>query len=82
MRQYPKAVRSAVLDGVVPFQKAIGGDFGDGVQHALEQVFIDCAATEDCHKAFPDLRTDYDVVVRNLQELDEGYCTPSSSYGN
>ena len=68
MRQYPTAVRSAVLDGVVPFQKAIGGDFGDGVQRALEQVFIDCAATEDCHKAFPDLRVDYDVVVRNLQE--------------
>ena len=55
MQQYPKTVRSAVLDGVVPFQKSIGGDFGGGVQRALEQVFVDCAATEDCHKAFPDL---------------------------
>ena len=67
MQDHPTIVRSAVLDGVVPFQKSIGGDFGTGIQRALEQVFIDCASTEDCHAAFPNLREDYNTVVRSLQ---------------
>ncbi len=68
MQNYPTAVRSAVLDGVVPFQKSIGGDFGDGVRHALDQVFIDCESTEDCNAAFPDLRAEYETVVHSLQD--------------
>ena len=31
----PTIVRSAVLDGVVPFQKSIGGDFGEGIRQSL-----------------------------------------------
>ena len=35
MKEYPTVVRSAVLDGVVPFQKSIGGDFGEGIHSRL-----------------------------------------------
>ena len=68
MKEYPTVVRSAVLDGVVPFQKPIGGDFGEGIQDSLEQVFVDCEADTDCKTAFPDLRVEYAQIVQTLQE--------------
>ena len=68
MKEYPTVVRSAVLDGVVPFQKSIGGDFGVGIQQALEQVFVDCEEDTDCKKAFPYLRAEYAQIVQGLQD--------------
>ena len=68
MQRHPTSVRSAVLDGVVPFQQPIGGDFGAGVRAALEKVFVDCEATPECHEAFPNLRSEYAQVLQQLHE--------------
>ncbi len=67
MQRHPSTVRSAVLDGVVPFQRAIGGDFGSGVRDALAAVFADCASDVECHTAFPNLEAEYRQVVSALQ---------------
>ncbi len=67
MQRHPSTVRSAVLDGVVPFQRAIGGDFGVGVRDALEAVLADCTSDEDCRSAFPNLEDEYRQVVSALQ---------------
>lgn len=68
MQRHPESVRAAVLDGVVPFQQSIGGDFGAGVRASLEKVFVDCEANDACHNAFPNLRTEYSQVIQSLQE--------------
>ena len=66
MRRYPQSIRSAVLDGVAPFQEPIGGDFGKRSRQMLEQVLTDCLLESDCADAFPNLRSEYTSVVDGL----------------
>ena len=55
LRNYPDRVRSVVLDGVVPTRLALGSEHAEMLDRALERLFEDCAETEDCAEAFPDL---------------------------
>ena len=68
MRRHPDSVRSAVLDGVAPFQTPIGGDFGATARQMLEQVLLDCEVDDGCSNAFPELRTEYISVVERLTD--------------
>ena len=67
MNRHPESIRSAVLDGVVPFQKAIGGDFGLAVRHSFQDVFTACSTDVDCHGAFPNLEEEYRLIIQELQ---------------
>lgn len=51
---YPKAVRSIVLDGVVPNQLVLGEDFAQNLEDALKAQFARCTADAECHKRFGD----------------------------
>jgi len=68
IRDYPERVRSAVLDGVAPPQIAIGGDFGEYAQRALDSIFADCIKDEECGTAFPLLEKRFYVMLDSLQE--------------
>ena len=48
------AVRSIVLDGVVPNQLVLGETFADALQRALKLQAAACSATPACKKAFGD----------------------------
>src|SRR5579859_4928319 len=52
--RYPKAVRSLVLDGVVPNELVLGEDFARNLDDALKAQFAECTANEACHKRFGD----------------------------
>jgi len=52
--RYPNAVRSLVLDGVVPNELVLGQDFARNLDDALKAQFAQCTANEDCHKRFND----------------------------
>jgi pimeloyl-ACP methyl ester carboxylesterase len=52
-RAHPARIRSLVLDGVVPFQLAVGGHFDEDGQRALDLLFARCAADPPCAKSFP-----------------------------
>jgi len=52
--RYPDAVRSIVLDGVVPNQLVLGEDFARNLDDALKAQFARCTADPACHKRFGD----------------------------
>jgi pimeloyl-ACP methyl ester carboxylesterase len=56
MRDYPQAVRSAVLDSVYPPQVNLYTALAPNAQRAFEVFFERCAARPDCNRAYPDLR--------------------------
>jgi pimeloyl-ACP methyl ester carboxylesterase len=53
-RRYPKAVRSIVLDGVVPNQVVLVEDFAQALQRSLKLQASACNAAPACRKAFGD----------------------------
>ena len=52
--RYPGAVRSIVLDGVVPNELVLGEDFAQNLDDALKAQFARCTADAECHKRFGD----------------------------
>ncbi|WP_426270673.1 alpha/beta hydrolase [Dyella kyungheensis] len=52
--RYPAAVRSLVLDGVVPNELVLGQDFAPDLEDALKAQFAQCAAVEACRKRYGD----------------------------
>lgn len=51
---HPDAVRSIVLDGVVPNSLVLGETFATALQHSLQLQAAACDKTPACHKAFGD----------------------------
>lgn len=64
MRRYPKRVRSAILDGVVPPSFALPSTFAAEAQKSLEGVIALCEADPRCKARYPDLHADYDAVMK------------------
>lgn len=52
--RYPQAVRSIVLDGVVPNSLVLGEDFATNLDAALKAQFARCAAVPACKQRFGD----------------------------
>ena len=52
--RHPRAVRSVVLDSVVPNQLVLGEDFAQNLEAALNAQFSRCTHTPACAKAFGD----------------------------
>ncbi|VXB51398.1 alpha/beta fold hydrolase [Massilia sp. 9I] len=65
-RLYPASVRSLVLDGVAAPDQVIPAGARDG-QAALDKMFELCAKDAGCSKAFPNLRAEFDGLVRKLE---------------
>lgn len=53
-RQYPLAVRSLILDGVVPPALALGSEHAINLEDTLKTILADCAKQPACAKAFGD----------------------------
>lgn len=51
---HPDAVRSIVLNGVVPNQLVLGATFAESLRHSLELQATACSATPACKQAFGD----------------------------
>jgi pimeloyl-ACP methyl ester carboxylesterase len=64
-RRYPSSVRALILDAVAaPGQVIPAG--GRDSQAALDRLFQQCAQDAACHKAYPNLRAEYDGLVAKL----------------
>ena len=53
-RQHPEAVRSLILDGVVPPELALGSEHSINLEAALKAILGRCAEQPACAKAFGD----------------------------
>ena len=68
MRAHGPRVRTAVLDGVVPSDYALGLRIPAAAQQAIDRTFARCKADDACDKRFPKLADDFDRLRRRLAE--------------
>ncbi len=68
MRQFPKAVRRVVIDGVAPPDMALPASASRDNQAVLDAVFSACTRETRCAKAFPSLRADVTALLGRLPE--------------
>lgn len=65
MRERPAALRSVILDGVVPTQVVVG-PVGTEAARAFDILIEQCAGRPNCQAKFPDLLADYNKIKREL----------------
>lgn len=66
MRMYPRSVRSAVLEGVVPPGYVQPKTYAQSTEAALAGVAEDCRADAACAAAFPDFAREVRAVAERL----------------
>ncbi len=66
MRQFPQAVRRAVIDGVAPPDMVLPASFSTDNQAALDAVFTACEAQPACLARYPALRADWRALLATL----------------
>lgn len=66
MRQFPHAVRRAVLDGAAPPDMVLPASFSSDNQTALAAVFAACETQDDCRRRHPTLRADFSALLAGL----------------
>lgn len=67
VRRYPSRVRTAILDGAVPVDLALGPDAALQAQRALDDLFERCGADAGCNKAFPQARLQFNALRERLR---------------
>ncbi len=55
MKMFPEAIRSVILDGVVPQQEPLAESHEKNLLNALRKQFAQCAEQPDCKEAFGDV---------------------------
>lgn len=65
MRQYPAAVVTATLDGVVPFNQSLGA-LGAASDASVAALYAYCEASEACHQQFPHARQQLQQLIQQL----------------
>ena len=66
LRQYPGAVRRAVLDAVAPPDMALPRSYSTDGQAALDALFMSCEASAACAERYPSLRRDWRSLLAGL----------------
>lgn len=67
MRRYPERVRSAVLDGVVPPELALGPGVALDAQAAIDAAFARCTEDAQCSRAFPNVAGSFTTLRSKLE---------------
>jgi pimeloyl-ACP methyl ester carboxylesterase len=67
LREKPARVRSAVLDGVAPYDNRLPLYFAPDGQRALGLLFRHCAGDMDCSHAYPDLAARFQALLARLE---------------
>ena len=75
-RAYPGSVRALVLDGVAAPDQVIPAGGRDS-QTALDGLFAACARDAACHKAYPNLRAEFDALVTRVEAGDVRLSLPN-----
>jgi pimeloyl-ACP methyl ester carboxylesterase len=67
MRRYPQRVRTAVLDGVVPPELALGPNIAPDAQAAIDSAFARCQSDVQCGRTFPNIAATFSALRSRLQ---------------
>jgi pimeloyl-ACP methyl ester carboxylesterase len=68
MRRYPGRVRTAILDGAVPAEVALGPDVAIEAQHAIDSALHRCARDNDCARVFPQIPAQFAALQERLRK--------------
>ena len=66
LRDYPEAVRSAVLDSAYPLEVNLYTSLAPNAERAFNVLFDRCASDPACNGAYPDLRETFYPLVNEL----------------
>ena len=66
LRRFPSRVRSAVIDGVVPFDNAVPLTYAASAQQALDRIWAACTNDAGCRSAHADPAADFAKVLRQF----------------
>jgi pimeloyl-ACP methyl ester carboxylesterase len=66
--KYPEHVRTAIMDGMAPISNKVPLFANEDAQAAIEQLFIDCQQDVACAKAFPNLKADFQSILKKLEQ--------------
>lgn len=67
LRRYPEAVRTVILDAVVPPEISLGPDIAMLAQDALEHIFARCENDPGCNEAFGNLTQSTLALLDDLE---------------
>lgn len=67
MRDFPEAVRAAVIASPYPPEADLASGIGEAFDNAVQTLFDDCAADTACNQNFPDLRAWLDKAYNALK---------------
>jgi pimeloyl-ACP methyl ester carboxylesterase len=65
-RQFPKAVRRSVIDGVAPADIALPASFSTDGQAAFDALVQSCARAPACAAAYPRLHDEWEALLKSL----------------
>ena len=68
MRRYPGRVRTAILDGALPAEVALGPDVAIEAQHAIDSALQRCARNTDCERQFPQIPAQFIALQERLRK--------------
>lgn len=68
MRRYPQRVRSAILDGAVPAEVALGPDVAIEAQRAIDVTLQRCDRDVACAGKFPDIAAQFTALQASLRK--------------
>lgn len=68
MRDYPKGIRSVILDSVYPPQVNRLAETDANFYRLMQKVFEDCRNDNDCYAAYPTLEQDFSAGLQMLNE--------------
>lgn len=64
MRDYPRGIRSVVIESTMPLEINYDEVGVDGIKRTLDLLFSKCAADAECAKNFPDLEREFYAFVK------------------
>ncbi|MBZ5552786.1 MAG: alpha/beta hydrolase [Acidobacteriia bacterium] len=68
LRRHGEHVRTLTLEAVAPPQYRIPLAFSRTTQDSVDHLIARCGADEGCHKAFPDLKKEFQTLVDQLEK--------------
>ncbi|PKL94482.1 MAG: hypothetical protein CVV18_08800, partial [Gammaproteobacteria bacterium HGW-Gammaproteobacteria-8] len=71
LRAYPEAVRSVVIDGVVPTRLRLGAEHAEKLDRSIEKLLRRCAEDSDCSARFPELEQAFVELKQRYAESSE-----------
>ncbi|HEX7037026.1 MAG TPA: alpha/beta hydrolase [Pseudomonadales bacterium] len=68
LQRFPQAVRTLIIDGVIPLGAALGPDVAPNAQRTLDAILARCEAVGYCADAFPHLRGELTRLSAQLRD--------------